>query len=152
MLRSGYDFAQYLSISGAIDRARRTYYLSFVYTETDDGDLTYFLLNQLAVLRRATSDLLAHLRERSERLRDLTSAVNGAETLNHRQQSALLFSIRNPHQGLTVNGHRNSHDVAYLTARKDLQDLEARGYLRRVRVGRTDKYFPLDKLAALKSS
>lgn len=149
MLRSGYDFAQYLSISGPIDRSRRSYYLAFAYTETDDCDLTYFLLHQLAVLRRATNDLLAHLKDRSTRLRHLTSVVRGTESLNHRQQAALLFVIRNPHLGLTVGGHGNSHGISYLTARKDLQELESRGYLTRVRVGRTDRYLPKDNLTNL---
>jgi Fic family protein len=152
MLRSGYDFAQYLSISGPIDRSRRAYYMAFAYTETDEGDLTYFLLHQLSVLRRATAELLQHLRERSARMRELASAVKGAEALNHRQQAALLFSIRNPHLGLTVNGHMTSHGISYLTARKDLQDLEAAGYLKRLRVGRTDRYLPREKLAALEKA
>jgi hypothetical protein len=61
-----------------------------------------------------------------------------------------MFVIRNPHLGLTVNGHGNSHSISYLTARKDLQDLEAGGYLTRVRVGRTDRYLPRDNLTSLK--
>lgn len=142
MLRSGYDFAQYLSISGPIDRSRRAYYLAFAHTETDDGDLTYFLLHQLAVLRKATEELLSHLRERSERLRELTSLVTATEALNRRQQDALLYAIRNPHQGLTVTGHAASHGVIALTARRDLHGLEALGYLRRVRVGHADRYYP----------
>jgi len=149
MLRSGYVFAQYLSISGPIDRSRRSYYLAFAYTETDEGDLTYFLLNQLAVLKRATQDLVEHLRQRSMRLRELTSAVTGTEALNHRQQAALLYCVRNPHRGLTVSGHASSHGVIYLTARKDLQRLEADGYLRRVRVGKTDKYLPTERLTKM---
>lgn len=153
LLRSGYDFAQYLSISGPIDRSRRSYYLAFAYTETDDCDLTYFLLHQLSVLRRATGELVQHLKDRSARLLDLTNAVRGTESLNHRQQAALLFVIRNPHLGLTVVGHQNSHSVSYLTARKDLQELESGGYLKRVRVGRTDRYLPRrDKLTNLKGS
>lgn len=152
LLRSGYDFAQYLSISGPIDRARRSYYLAFAYTETDECDLTYFLLHQLSILRRATGELVEHLKERSTRLRHLTNAVRGTDSLNHRQQAALMFVIRNPHLGLTVNGHRNSHTISYLTARKDLQDLESGGFLTRVRVGRTDRYLPRDKLTTLKGS
>ena len=150
MLRSGYDFAQYLSISGPIDRSRRSYYLAFAYTETDDCDLTYFLLHQLAVLRRATGELVEHLKDRSARLRHLTNAVRGTESLNHRQQAALMFVIRNPHLGLTVVGHQNSHSISYLTARKDLQELESGGYLTRARVGRTDRYLPRGKLTSLK--
>jgi Fic family protein len=141
MLRGGYDFAQYLSISGPIDRSRRTYYLSFAYTETDDGDLTYFILHQLQVLRKATENLRKHLRERFERMQELTTAVSGTESLNRRQQAALLYAIRNPHIGLTVRGHAKSHSVAYLTARSDLNDLESRGFLRRVRAGREHRFF-----------
>jgi Fic family protein len=147
MLRSGYDFAQYLSISGPIDKSRRQYYLSFVYTETDDGDLTYFLLHQLQVLRRATEELRSHLKQRAERFRELSAAVSDAKKFNHRQQAALVYSIRNPHVGLTVSGHATSHDVAYLTARRDLQELVATGHLARFRVGRSDRYFPTASLA-----
>jgi Fic family protein len=141
MLRSGYDFAQYLSISGPIDRAPRAYYLAFAYTETDGGDLTYFLLNQLAVLRQATDDLLAHLRDRSERLREIATVLSSSAALNHRKQEVLSYLIRNPHPGVTVNSHANSHNVSYLTARKDLHELEAKGLIRRARVGRADRYF-----------
>ena len=144
MLRSGYDFAQYLSISGPIDRSRRAYYLAFLYTETDDGDLTYFLLHQLAVLKRASHELSEHLRERAERLKGLSTAMVGSEALNHRQKTALVYVIRAPHVGITVQSHRRTHGISYLTARKDL---EARGHLRRVRVGREDKYLPTDGFA-----
>jgi Fic family protein len=141
MLRSGYDFAQYLSISGPIDRSRRSYYLSFAFTETDEGDLTYFILHQLQVLRKATENLRNHLHERFERMRDLTSAIEGTESLNRRQQAALLYAVRNPHVGLTVRGHAKSHAVTYLTARSDLKSLEALGYLRRVVAGREHRFF-----------
>jgi len=146
MLRTGYDFAQYLSISGPIDRAPRAYYLAFAYVETDGGDLTYFLLNQLAVLRQATDELLDHLRERATRLRRVSTALSSVESLNHRQQAVLSFLVRNAHLGVTVASHVNSHGVSYLTARKDLQDLESQGLLRRVRVGRTDRYLPTEDL------
>src|SRR5207237_238434 len=122
--RAGYDFAQYLSISGPIDRSPRTYYLAFAHTETDEGDLTYFLLHQLKVLGRATQELIDHLRDRSKRLHELSRAIS-SEDLNHRQQAVLSYLIRNPHPGTTVAGHSNSHGVTNLTARKDLQQLEA---------------------------
>jgi Fic family protein len=145
LLRSGYDFAQYLSISGPIDRSRRAYYLAFAHSETDDGDLTYFVLHQLAVLRRAEKDLAEHLKQRTAQLRQLTAEAPGTEALNHRQQGALLYCARNPHLGVTVKGHASSHGVTYLTARKDLQRLEADGYMRRVRVGKTDKYLAVKR-------
>jgi Fic family protein len=147
MLRAGYDFAQYLSISGPIDRAPRAYYLAFAYVETDGGDLTYFLLNQLSMLKQATDELIEHLRERGTSLRRVATALSSAESLNHRQQAVLSYLVRNPHQGVTIASHVTSHGVSYLTARRDLQDLESEGLVRRVRVGRADKYLPTEELA-----
>jgi Fic family protein len=145
MLRAGYDFAQYLSISGPIDRSPRAYYRAFVYVETDAGDLTYFLLNQLQVLRRATDELTDHLRERSDRLRQLSVAISN-EKLNHRQRTVLSDLIRNSEAGVTTKRHADIYRISYLTARKDLQELEDEGYLRRMRVGKTDHYFPSNDL------
>lgn len=87
-----------------------------------------------------------HLRERSGRLHQISTALSQAEALNHRQQAALSHLVRNPHPGLTINGHAKSHGVSYLTARKDLQDLEREKLLRRVRSGRVDRYLPTASL------
>jgi Fic family protein len=146
MLRSKYDFAQYLSISGPIDRSPRSYYLAFCHTETDQGDLTYFLLHQLAVLRRATDDLVSHLKERSQRLNELANSLRRASELNGRQRSALSWVARYPQEGLTIVGHANSHGVTYLTARKDLLGLESAGHLKKRRVGKADVFYPTKKL------
>jgi Fic family protein len=147
MLRSGYDFAQYLSISGPIDRAPRAYYLAFAHSETDGGDLTYFLLHQLQVLHRATDDLISHLRDRAQRLQSLTAAViQGA--VNDRQRAILERLLREPQEGITIAQHARDQHVSYLTARKDLQELESAGHLRRVRVGRGHRCHPVPGLAA----
>jgi Fic family protein len=146
MLRSKYDFAQYLSISGPIERSRKAYYRAFVLTETDDGDLTYFLLHQLRVLERATDDLIQHLTRRTHQLQHLAHALSEAQALNHRQQAVLAHLVRQAGAAVTVRGHASSHDVTYLTARKDLQAMEERGLLRRVRVGKTDRYLPTERV------
>jgi Fic family protein len=146
MLRSKYDFAQYLSISGPIERSRKAYYRAFVLTETDDGDLTYFLLHQLGVLERATDDLIRHLTRRTHQLQHLAHALSEAQSLNHRQQAVLAHLVRQAGAAVTVRGHASSHDVTYLTARKDLQAMEERGLLRRVRVGKTDRYLPTERV------
>ncbi|HET8939433.1 MAG TPA: Fic family protein [Polyangiales bacterium] len=146
MLRSGYDFAQYLSISGPIDRSKRAYYRSFVYTETDECDLTYFLLNQLRMLSAATTELIEHLRERSQRMLVVSKALPASDTLNHRQRAALLELVQQPQPGATVSGHASSYRVTYLTARKDLQDMVASKLLKRVRIGKTDHYRPTERV------
>lgn len=140
MLRSNYDFAQYLSISGPIERSRRAYYRAFVLTETDAGDLTYFLLHQLGVLERATDELIVHLSDRAAQLKQVSRALSEAQSLNHRQQAVLAHLVRQTDARVTVKGHATSHGVTYLTARKDLQQMEDLYLLRRLRVGKTDRY------------
>ena len=48
---------EFLSISAVIRRSPTNYAKSFLYTETDENDLTYFLLAQLQVIRQAIKAL-----------------------------------------------------------------------------------------------
>ena len=57
MAREGYWLAEFISISRILKKARGQYARAFLYTESDDNDLTYFLLYQLGVIRRAIQDL-----------------------------------------------------------------------------------------------
>ena len=135
MLRSGYEVAEFLSISGPIDRAPKFYYLAYAYTESDEGALTYFVLHQLDVMRQALDELLAHLRERPERLRALAALVASFDQLNHRQRSLVEHALRHPDEGQSIDAHATSHRVHYMTVRTDFPGLEKLGLLesRRIR-------------------
>jgi Fic family protein len=146
MLRHGYEMAEFLSISGPIDRSPKAYYMAFAYTETDAGDLTYFILHQLNVMREALDELTAHLKKRAERMAALAQTVAGFDTLNHRQRAILQHAIRHPFQSYTVEGHAESHHVHYQTARSDLNNLVERGYLEARRVGNVNRFYPSESL------
>jgi len=130
MLRHGYEMAEFLSISGPIDRSPAGYYLAFAHTETDGLDLTYFMLHQLDVMQQAMDDLLEHLKRRETRTRQLAALVADIESLNYRQRALLNHAIRHPLESYTIEGHKNSHRVHYLTSRKDLAELVDKGLLR----------------------
>ncbi len=146
MLRHGYEMAEFLSISGPIDRSPKAYYLAFAFTETDNGDLTYFILHQLRVMREALTELTTHLRERAKRMADLAKTVAGFDSLNHRQRAVLQHAIRHPSQSYTVEGHAESHRVHYQTARNDFVDLVDRGYFESRRVGKGKRFYASDNL------
>jgi Fic family protein len=148
MLRHGYEMAEFLSISGPIDRSPKSYYSAFAHTETDDGDLTYFVLHQLKIMREALSELSEHLSDRSKRMAELARTVSGFDTLNHRQRALLQHSIRHPLRSYTIAGHAESHQVHYQTSRNDIVDLVKRCYLQERRVGRGKRYFPGESLTA----
>lgn len=149
MLRHGYEMAEFLSISGPIDRSPKSYYLAFSYTETDNGDLTYFILHQLRVMQEALTELSQHLSRRAQLHTELSQIISGFDTLNHRQRSLLQHAIRHPLQSYTIESHAGSHRVHYQTARTDLRQLEESGYFHAVRVGKGKRYSPSQSLKSL---
>ncbi|MGL5444452.1 MAG: Fic family protein, partial [[Mycobacterium] stephanolepidis] len=65
MLRQGYWLSEYLTISRILKTAPSKYSKSFIFTEQDQGDLTYFLIYQLKVIQRALDDLNKYLARKS---------------------------------------------------------------------------------------
>ncbi len=129
MLRSGYWLTEYISISRVIKQAPAAYGKSFLYTETDDSDLTYFFLAQLKVLTTAISGLESYIQAKSREMRDVVDLLAPAFPLNHRQRALIGRAIRKPSGEYTISSHQGSHDVTYQTARSDLLDMETKGLL-----------------------
>ena len=57
MLRHGYPLAKFLSISKVLREAPARYARAYRFTETDGGDLTYFVDHQLDVIARSIEAL-----------------------------------------------------------------------------------------------
>ncbi|MCY4651213.1 MAG: Fic family protein [bacterium] len=143
LLRHGYWLAEFLSISRLLRQAPVQYQRAFLYTETDDGDFTYFLLHQLQVLCRAIEDLFETLEQKVAEVRQVERALRRQPGLNGRQMALLSHALRNLDAIYTIEGHRSSHRIAYQTARTDLLDLERRGFLQTHRAGRKFRFFPV---------
>ncbi len=65
MLKQGYWLTEHLAISLILKEAPSKYARSFIYTEQDDGDLTYFLIYHLDVIRRALLALDRYLEKKT---------------------------------------------------------------------------------------
>lgn len=146
MLNSGYWMFEYISISRILYGAPAQYARSFLYTETDELDSTYFVLYQLTVARRAIDELLAYLRRKMSDVRQ-TERLLRQSTLNHRQVALLTRALRHPDAEYTVRSHSTSHRVTSQSARTDLLDLEHRGLLERKLIGKKFVFFPVPGLA-----
>jgi len=146
MLRHGYWLCEFISISQILLKAPAKYARAFLYTETDGNDLTYFILHQLDVIRRAIDELHAYIARKISALQAVESRLRGIAFLNHRQQALVSHALRHPHQRYTFSSHQMSHNVVYQTARTDLLDLERRGLLSSRKVGRTWHFTPAPDL------
>ncbi len=148
MLRQGYWLAEFLTIRTILRQAPIAYAQSFLYTETDENDLTYFLRYNLEVLVRALDELQKYLRRKIEEVQEVQALVRGDGGLNHRQRTLLGDALRDPHARYSIEGHRQSHGVVYQTARADLLDLASRGLLEQRRDGKAFIFIPPPDLSA----
>ncbi len=146
MLRYGFWLFEFISISQIIRKAPAKYGRSFLYTETDDNDLTYFILYHLDVIRRAIKELHEYIKRKTEQLRTIEHKMRGMAALNHRQRALISHALRHPYQHYTIRSHQVSHNIVYQTSRLDLFDLELRGLLKCRKVGRTWHFTPVDEL------
>ncbi len=146
MLSHNYWLCEFISISHIILQQPMKYQRAFLYTESDENDLTYFILYHLEVMRKAVKQLHDYIRQKSEELRKLEFELRGIAILNHRQRDLISHALRHPGQVYTVKSHQTSHNVVYETARRDLNDLVGRGLLEPKKIGKVWKYRPVNDL------
>lgn len=153
MQAEGYWLAEYLSISRILKKAPGQYGRSFLLTETDGNDLTYFIDYHLGVLRRAIDELQDYLARKLGETREIERLLRDSIALNHRQVALLAHAMRRPDSRYTIESHRRSHNVAYQTARTDLLDLAERGLIRMWKRGKSYHFAAMadlrDRLGAL---
>lgn len=140
MLRSGYWLTEFLSISRILKMAPAQYARAYLFTETDEGDATYFILHQLETIRKAIAGLYDYLarktREQQGVERLLASAPLLRARLNHRQRALLAHALKHPGAGYRIDAHQRSHGISYQTARTDLMGLADLGLLGQVKEGK----------------
>ncbi len=146
MLRHKYWLFEFVSISQVLLKAPAKYERAFLYTETDENDLTYFILYHLNVIQQAIQQLHEFVQQKTIRLQNLEKEMRGMAILNHRQQALVSHALRHPYHKYTIQSHRISHNVVYQTARTDLLDLESRGLLESKKIGKKWFFTPVPKL------
>ncbi|MFH1718634.1 MAG: Fic family protein [Planctomycetota bacterium] len=146
MLRHNFWLFEFISISQIIRKAPAKYGRAFLYTETDDNDLTYFVLYHLDVIRRAVTELHKYIERKTATLQAIERELRGTAVLNHRQRALVSHALRHPHHRYTIKSHQTSHNVVYQTSRFDLLDLENRSLLTSRKIGRTWYFTPASDL------
>lgn len=147
MARSGYWLMEFVSISHILKKAPAKYVQAYLHTETDHGDTTYFLIHQLATIRRAIDALHAYLARKSAERKETERMLTDRSwllrsRLNHRQIAVITSALKHGDEPIRIDAHQNTHGVAYQTARTDLLDLESLGLLVRRKRGNAYEFYP----------
>ncbi len=69
--------------------------------------------------------------------------------LNHRQRTILARALRNPEAEFRIRYHQMNHNIHYTTARRDLLELQEKGYLSMVQRGKAFMFLRGPKLREL---
>jgi Fic family protein len=146
LLSRDYLLFEYLAISRYIVRSPGRYVRAYLYTETDENDLTYFVDYNLRAIGYAFQDLLEYLDRKQRELGDANVLLRNYRGLNLRQKSLLSHAVRHPHAVYTIEAHKNYHGVVYQTARTDLMQLASKGFLKREKEGREYVFVASDKM------
>lgn len=142
MAKSGYWLMEYVSISNILKNAPAKYARSYLYTETDENDLTYFVIYQLDVIKRAINGLTEYLSNQARKVREARLVIKENEflqdKLNSRQLAILNHALKHPNFIYSVKGHQNNHGITYETARQDLLKMSDKlGLLEKFKQGRS---------------
>ena len=135
MLSQGFWLFEFLSISQILRKAPRAYGRSFLYVETDENDLTYFILAQLQVIKSAMDELHHYMDRKTDEIRQTESHLRASVSLNYRQLALLGHALRHPGMRYTIESHRRSNGMTYQTSRTDLLELQRKRLLVRSKAG-----------------
>ena len=155
MLKSGFDFFEYISISSLLKEAPKQYTLSYLYSEMDDNDLTYFFYYQADIILRAIEALFGYLEKKSEEFEEMTEILKGtslAGTLNFVQKDIIKKAIKHPGRVFNALEVSADYDISANTARKYLNALVEYKLLVRVKQGKLITYIAPANLQELLKS
>ena len=148
MIRNKYWLFEFITISRILMHAPVQYGMSYLYSERSHGDCTYFVMHQLKVIKTAIDELRTYLRRKREQTYDAVDKLRKLPGLNMRQRLLMRNAITHPGTVYTIETHRSYYQVTPETARKDLFDLTERGYLEKLKVGRTYHFISVRGLQA----
>jgi Fic family protein len=144
MAHQEYSLLEFVSISKILKESSSQYARAFLFTETDENDVTYFVINQLEVILKAIDSLYLYLDKKTQELnaaeRLLQSSHALRKQLNYRQVMLIRHALKHPGFRYQIEGHKLSHKITYQTARTDLLKLAALGLLRQESVGKAFEF------------
>lgn len=135
LLKAGYDFFRYFSISGLVAEERGRYYRAMLNVEQSDSDMTYFIDFYSDIMARAVSRMEDHIKYRVRANRRLAE-LEALEKLNERQLKGAKWLLEARRESVTVETWRKKYRITTETARRDLLALRDCGLLERTIEGK----------------
>lgn len=149
LIKNGYWAFVYLPISKVIKQSPKQYIMSYVYSEQDDNDLTYFLDYNIRKIKMALREFKSYLTGESSKNVKMKKRSESKYKLNIRQIQVLQYLHGDTEERTTLKAHMNVNQVSKMTASNDLKNLVKKGLLVIDKQGRNVYYYGTDKIKEL---
>ncbi len=140
MLKNGYWLTEYLSISRIIKGTKVQYEKAYLYTESDENDLTYFIHYHLKTMEKAFSALKEYI---DRKQREVVQSARFLKIPGVNDRMAQLLKIINEDAERVFNSKEieKRFGISNFTARTDLKQLVELGFLEVVQVNKIKQNF-----------
>ena len=135
MLKNGYWLTEYLTISTIIKDTKNQYEKAFLYTESDQNDLTYFLTYHINTMDKAFSALKEYIGRKQKEVIQAAKFIK-IPNVNERQAQILKILNEDADRVLSSKEIENRFGISNFTARADLNNLEILGFLEKIQVNK----------------
>jgi Fic family protein len=146
LLKNRYWLFEYLSISRVIIKSRNQYYRSFLYSEIDAGDMTYFIVYHLRAISTAIKELKRFIERKQTELNYATQQWSNHPFLNYRQKDVLRKTLEDKTLTFSLKSHTQRYNVVHQTARTDCLELCEAGLFNKFKQGKTFYFVVADDI------
>lgn len=136
LLQKGYDFFKFFSISSVVREHKNKYYKAIKDVEDYESDLTYFLNYYADMMVDSILSVLKKLQKEYGRIALFDYLEQNEILLSKRQVKLLEKFIKSEKNFILIEDYRKQSKIAYETARTDLNELEALGFLAKFKKGK----------------
>lgn len=136
LIRRGYTAFRYISISKLLKAAAIKYGMAYLYTETDEMDLTYFIQFQCETVIRAVKAFTLQIETLHRERRQLADYVEAHLSLAKGELDIMAIALNAPGSLLSAASIKTRLGISDNTARTRLKSLTDRGLLRPLKEGK----------------
>lgn len=136
LLKDGFDFFKFFSVSSIINKQRKKYYQSFIDSEENNNDITYFIITHLNLTKESIHEIMERLI--SEFQKEIFKEMIAREgiILSSRQTRFISYIEKKDNNLITIDEYKKKFRIAYETARRDLLELENLRILKKTKKGK----------------
>ena len=140
MLKKGYWLTEYLSISRIIQDTKNQYEKAYLYTESDNNDLSYFITYHIKTMVKAYDALKVYINRKQK---EVIQAAKFMKIPEINERTAQLLKLLNDDGDRVLNTKEVEarFNISSFTARSDLKSLVELGFIDTIQVNKKKRNY-----------